>query len=312
MGSSNVRATRTPEGDIAIKGLPLDRITDAIDGDCLVIQREDVDDLIAALQALRGDVALPDGLAWCKGCRAIAVPGWLDRCEACRARAVDLAQRERYARVAAGPEVVARAMRDPDIVRKIEETNERMITFLKERLPPRPSCPPPDYTTIKKSADSSGFVYAIAGRRPIERYVRAQVAIPGSKGRIDGTIEIGLHRDIAEPPHAFRDKLIEVGEVAVRVLAGRPLDEDAADEVTEDLDRRIVGLWGDRPRFIEIWRGTGDDAEPLSQLYAPHGMPIQRPRPEVLRQLHSLLGPLSDDPVQRALHRLLDELGGTP
>lgn len=113
-------------------------------------------------------------------------------------------------------------------------------------------------------------------RRPIERYVRATVEIPGSKGRIDGSIEIGLHRERHEQPSWYRNALIEVGEVAVRLLRGRPLDEDTADEITEDLDARIVGLWGDRPRFIEIWRGTGTAEEALSQVYAPHGMPIAR------------------------------------
>lgn len=113
----------------------------------------------------------------------------------------------------------------------------------------------------------------------VERYVRAQSGIIGwdmgafLKPVVLGVIELGLHYERGEKPSAFRSKLSEVGEVASRVRGGGPLDEDAADAITEDLDRRIVGLWGDRPRFIEVWRGIGDDAEPLSQVYAPHGMP---------------------------------------
>lgn len=111
--------------------------------------------------------------------------------------------------------------------------------------------------------------------RPIERYVRASAPIPGY-GCIAGTIEIGLHRDRHEQPSWYRAKLIELAEVAARRARGRALDEDTADAITEDLDARIVGLWGDRPRFIEVWLGTTDAAEVLTQVYAPHGMPRQR------------------------------------
>lgn len=110
----------------------------------------------------------------------------------------------------------------------------------------------------------------------IERYVRATVGIPGYAGRVDGAIEIGLHYDRGEPPHAFRGKLIELGEMAARVSRGRTLDEDTADLITADLDERIVALWGDRPRFVEVWRGSGNAEECLIQVYAPHGMPRSR------------------------------------
>src|ERR1044071_2570363 len=95
------------------------------------------------------------------------------------------------------------------------------------------------------------------GRRPIERYVRAAVAIPGSKGRADGTIEIGLHSERVFGVHLepIRATLIDIGEAVVRGRHWDSLDVDVADEMTHDLDARIVAFWGDRPRFIEIWRG---------------------------------------------------------
>lgn len=111
----------------------------------------------------------------------------------------------------------------------------------------------------------------------IERYVRAQVGIIGWGAPLApavlGVVELGMHYEPGERPSWFRSKLIEVGQVAVRNRRHGVLDEDIADAITEDLDARIVGLWGDRPRFIEVWRGFGDESEPLTQVYAPHGLP---------------------------------------
>lgn len=234
-------ARRYRDGDVAIEGLR------GLDGQSVIIDRADLDDVVAALQALR-----PTG--------------------------------SQYASAPVPPDVLAAAERSPEIVRKIEASNERVIAYLHERLPTRVGWLSPDFAESKKSPDSSGFVYPGGVRRPIERYVRAAVEIRMPTADVPdaplyivaGTIEIGLHYERGHPPHAYRDKLREVGEMAARVLRGRTLDEDTADLITEDLDERIVGLWGDRPRFIEIWRGTGDDAEPLTQVYAPHGMPIAR------------------------------------
>jgi hypothetical protein len=152
-----------------------------------------------------------------------------------------------------------------------------------------------------------------APRFPIERYVRACVEIPGSKGRVDGVIEIGMHYEVGERPGAYRGKMIELGDLAARCARGRVLNEDTAAAITEDLDERIVALWGaDRARFIEIWRGTGDDAEPLTQVYKPHGMPIARPRAAILQRIREqVAGPaLSDGQVRSALLAVIDELGG--
>ena len=128
---------------------------------------------------------------------------------------------------------------------------------------------------------------------PIERYVRAQVTIGWYGNPCLGTIEIGLHYEQGDQTARYRSKLVECAKCAFRDLFAHqiqredarwpkgdpepnPLDEHTADALTSNLDARIVALWGDRPRFIEIWRGTGDDAEPLTQIYAPHGMPRQR------------------------------------
>lgn len=139
------------------------------------------------------------------------------------------------------------------------------------------------YASLKKDPASSPFVYPPAPpTRPIERYVRAQSGIIGwaegafLKPVLLGVIEIGLQYDKGAKPSAYRSKLAELGEVAARVRGSGALDEDAADAITEDLDARIVGLWGDRPRFIEVWRGFGDDATPLTQVYAPYGWPRDR------------------------------------
>ena len=130
---------------------------------------------------------------------------------------------------------------------------------------------------------SLGPFRALFEPAPIERYVRCSVMLYGAP-RIDGfrwvregvgSIEVGLQYD--DPPSAYRSKLREVTEVAARVLGDRALDVNTADEITRDLDARIVGLWGaDRGRFIEVWTGAGDAAEALTQIYAPCGMPRVR------------------------------------
>lgn len=119
--------------------------------------------------------------------------------------------------------------------------------------------------------------------RPIERYVRAAAEIrmpaanvPGAPRYIvAGTVELGLHYERGESPGVYRPRLIKAAEATLGGLIGwaGPIHEDLADEITEDLDARLVAVFGDRPRFIEVWCGTGDDAEPLTQVYAPHGLP---------------------------------------
>lgn len=110
---------------------------------------------------------------------------------------------------------------------------------------------------------------------PIERYVRVAVDIPGASGRVDGTVELGLHYDEGQKPSMLRPALEQLGTDAALYFGGLALDEDRADQVTRWLDARLVRQFGDVPRFIEVWRGTGADAEPLTQWYAPHGMPVR-------------------------------------
>lgn len=93
--------------------------------------------------------------------------------------------------------------------------------------------------------------------------VRASVDIPGSKGRIDGRIEVGLSYRPGEKPSELRAKLIQViGPAAAWVAA---FDDDDAAGLAMEIDERIGQRWA-RARFVEIWRGTGDDAEPLIRL----------------------------------------------
>lgn len=116
-------------------------------------------------------------------------------------------------------------------------------------------------------------------RPPIERYVRASVDILGSKRRVEGCVELGLlYLPPGERPSAFRTEMRECAEAALRDLHGRwesQFDEDLADAIQGVIDRRMIALWGDRPRFIEVWRGTGADEEALTQTYAPFGMPMR-------------------------------------
>ena len=109
--------------------------------------------------------------------------------------------------------------------------------------------------------------------RPIERYVRAQVEIPGSKGRIDGAVEIGLMYEFGEALENVRDTMTALAGAAIYAAnIGRGFDVDFADYLTTVLDEHLVCNFGDRPRFIEVWR----DDEPLTQWYAPHRVPACR------------------------------------
>jgi hypothetical protein len=144
--------------------------------------------------------------------------------------------------------------------------------------------------------------FAAPTRLRIECYVRAQLSIgydvddpkhPLLDGPTFGYLELGLHYEADEKPSAFRARLLELAEEACNSVmsdrydadlaawiarAERPvvLDEDIADVLTRYLDARIVAAFGDRPRFIEVWRRGTDDDEPLTQVYAPHGMPRWR------------------------------------
>lgn len=47
---------------------------------------------------------------------------------------------------------------------------------------------------------------------------------------------------------------------------------ELADALTPELERSMTAVWPDRPWFFEIW----SESEALTQVYAPHGMPIRR------------------------------------
>ncbi len=48
---------------------------------------------------------------------------------------------------------------------------------------------------------------------------------------------------------------------------------EMADRITGMVDALLVQMFGDVPRFVEVWR---NDDEPLTQWYAPHGWPRDR------------------------------------
>jgi hypothetical protein len=101
--------------------------------------------------------------------------------------------------------------------------------------------------------------------RRIERYVRHTERL------MYGSIDLGLHYE--SDPDLHRRALQSVTEAIAEQHGTRKLDAAAADEITRDLDERLVALCGDVPRFIEIWT---DGDEPLTQWYAPHRVPVTR------------------------------------
>lgn len=117
----------------------------------------------------------------CEGCGTGHLIEALDvtmRCAACRAKRglPPTEDQRRYAPVEVPPAVIAAAERNPDLVRRIEENNERLIAFLRERLPAPPRLPAPDYAAIKKSPDSSGFAYPVAALGELGRKMEAVAA----------------------------------------------------------------------------------------------------------------------------------------
>lgn len=124
----------------------------------------------------------------------------------------------------------------------------------------------------EETPSSTAVTQPLPVERRIERYVRCSAPIGAH-----GAVEIGMHYEDSEVGwfiSAHRVVLRAIaGDAVVAARADVDLDVDVADRLTRDIDAAIVANFGDRPRFVEIWQGTGDAAEPLTQVYAPHGMP---------------------------------------
>ncbi len=105
--------------------------------------------------------------------------------------------------------------------------------------------------------------------RPIERYVRCSVEIPG------GSVEVGVQRlDFAHPDRETIRRLVHAAWLLVRVGdLGSPLrrlsPEEEFDRLSQQLELDIGRMWPDRGWFVEVWNET----EALTQVYAPCGMP---------------------------------------
>lgn len=104
--------------------------------------------------------------------------------------------------------------------------------------------------------------------RRIERYVRH------AEHLMNGTVELGLHYEFAQQAALHHRVLLRAGAIVADRYGTATLDVATADRITRDIDAELVAIAGDLPRFIEVWSGFGDDARPLTQVYAPHGMPI--------------------------------------
>lgn len=115
--------------------------------------------------------------------------------------------------------------------------------------------------------------YLPAPRRPVESYARVSVAVPG------GSVEAGLERGTTAEP--LRLKCAELRRIIADealALNGDCLDEDNGAWLTAALDVRMRETFPGRAWFVELWIADADGTEePLSQVYAPWGMPMERP-----------------------------------
>ncbi len=104
----------------------------------------------------------------------------------------------------------------------------------------------------------------------IEHYARAQATLMG------GVVELG-GMNAPGKLALRRSMLLAVKERIERSMGTLDLsDDDAIEDVTANADGYMVEMFGDVPRFVEVWRGRGDDVDPVTQVYKPFGMPRHR------------------------------------
>jgi hypothetical protein len=101
---------------------------------------------------------------------------------------------------------------------------------------------------------------------PVERYLRATIAIPG------GSIEAGMQRARGEPLTLLRSELQRIIGDEALILNGSDVDDEIAGRLIDAIEERIAETWPTRAWFVEIW----DAESALSQVYAPYGMPRVR------------------------------------
>jgi hypothetical protein len=112
---------------------------------------------------------------------------------------------------------------------------------------------------------------------PLERYLRCTYRL------CYGTVEVGSFYAPGEHLAMHRRLLLSIGENIADMYGAARLDvedraPEEADRITHAIDARLVEVFGPRhPRFIEVWRGFGDDQDSVSQVYKPMGTPITAP-----------------------------------
>ncbi len=99
--------------------------------------------------------------------------------------------------------------------------------------------------------------------RPIERYARATVVVPG------GSIEAGVERQRGEPVRLIRAELARLLGEEFRALTCHEIGDECAAPLIDALEARLDAIWPARAWFIELWQAD----ECLTQVYAPWGMP---------------------------------------
>lgn len=102
----------------------------------------------------------------------------------------------------------------------------------------------------------------------VESYARISVAVPG------GSVEAGLQRESPEPLRLKRAEMARIIAEEALALNGEPLSEENGNWLTAGIEQRFREAWPSRAWFVELWMADADgDEQPLTQVYAPWGMP---------------------------------------
>jgi hypothetical protein len=107
--------------------------------------------------------------------------------------------------------------------------------------------------------------------RPIERYARCSVDIPG------GSVELGVayeRNEFFSLPQMRASMIALVRRAVAQDLDYYDVGDHNADRLSEGIETSIRAVMPDgHAWFVEVWNAT----ECLTQVYQPYGMPITKP-----------------------------------